>query len=235
MTEPLFREDAYARDCEATVVAADERGIVLDRTVFYVRGGGQVGDIGVISHDGGRTEIVDTIKGDGPDEILHVVAEGATLPPVGARVHAEIDWERRHKLMRMHSCLHLLSSVVDGAVTGGQIAPDKGRLDFNLPEGGLDKAEITGALNRLIEEGHEVAARWVSDAELEANPELVKTMSVAPPRGAGRVRLIEVAGVDLQACGGTHISHTGEIGPVRVAKIENKGRQNRRVNVVFDD
>jgi misacylated tRNA(Ala) deacylase len=235
MTEAVFRDDPYARDCTATVLSADARGIVLDRTVFYARGGGQPGDVGTIEHAGGRTEIVETVKGEAPDEILHLTADGAALPVVGETVRAEIDWERRYRLMRMHSCLHLLSSLVPGAVTGGQVGIEKSRLDFDLPEGGLDKDAISAGLNRLVEEDHAVAARWVDEAELDANPELVKTMSVAPPRGAGRVRLIEVADVDLQACGGTHVAQTGEIGPVKVTKIENKGRQNRRVSIAFDE
>ena len=148
---------------------------------------------------------------------------------------AIIDWDRRHKLMRMHSCMHLLSAVIQGAVTGGQVGTEKGRLDFDIPEGGLDKAAITDALNALIAADHPIAPRWISAAELDANPELVKTMSVAPPKTSGQVRLVEIAGVDVQACGGTHVARCGEIGPVRVSKIENKGRHNRRVSIVFAD
>lgn len=228
--ELLFRDDPYLKRCTAHVIAVDDAGLRLDRTVFYAHGGGQPGDSGrLVVEDGATTAIVDTVKGEGPDEIVHVPAPGAASPAVGAAVTAIIDWERRYRLMRMHSSLHLLSAVVDGAVTGGQVGVDKSRLDFDLPDTALDKQAISDALNRLIEEDHPIAPRWITDAELEAQPELVKTMSVAPPRGAGRVRLIEVAGVDLQACGGTHVARSGEVGPVRVAKIENKGRHNRRI------
>ncbi len=234
-TALLFQDDAYARSCEATVVSAGPEGIRLDRTVFYPTGGGQPGDRGVLRFDGGAVEIVDTRKGEHLADVLHIPAEGAALPAPGTTVTAEIDWDRRHRLMRMHTCLHLLCAVVDGPVTGGQVGDGRGRLDFDLPETTLDKAAITEALNRLIAEDRPVRPRWISDAELDAQPELVKTMSVKPPRGAGRVRLLEIEGVDLQACGGTHVSRTGEIGPVAVAKIEKKGRHNRRVVVAFDE
>ncbi len=218
------------------MTGVEARGIRLDRTIFYARGGGQPGDIGWLeAGDGSRLEILDTVKGDGDDDILHVTAAGAPAVAVGDAVTAVIDWPRRHRLMRMHSALHLLSSLVDGAVTGGSIGLEKSRLDFDLPEGGLDKQALTEALNRLVAEDHALAARWITDAELDAQPELVKTMSVAPPRGAGRVRLIAIAGVDLQACGGTHVARTGEIGTLRVTKIENKGRHNRRVTLTLVD
>ncbi len=232
--ELVFQDEPYARRCEATVVAAAPEAIRLDRTVFYPMGGGQPGDRGVLhGADGTRVEIVDTRRGDGPDDVVHVPAEGTALPAAGSRVVAEIDWQRRHRLMRIHTCLHLLCAVVEGPVTGGQIGDGRGRLDFDIPEAALDKAEVTAALNRLIGEDHVVRPRWVTDAELDAQPELVKTMAVKPPRGEGRVRLLEVEGVDLQACGGTHVARTSEIGPVEVAKIEKKGRHNRRVVVAF--
>ncbi len=234
MTELVFRDDAYARECTALVTAVDGRGVTLDRTVFYARGGGQPGDCGVLTFADGVVDIVDAIKGD-DDAVIHVLADGAAPPALGTEVNAAIDWERRHKMMRMHSCLHLLSAVVDGAVTGGQVGPDKSRLDFDIPEGGLDKVAIGEAINALIEADHPVASRWVTDDELAAKPDLVKTMSVAPPQGTGRVRLIEIPGVDLQACGGTHVARTGEIGRVIVRKIENKGRHNRRVLIAFAD
>jgi len=235
-SELLFREDAYLKNCTARIVAADEHGIRLDRTVFYARGGGQPGDIGtLVTGDGTTVEIIDTVKGDGLDDICHMPEDGAPLLDVGTEVTAALDWERRHRLMRMHSCLHLLSALVDGSVTGGQVGTEKSRLDFDLPDTSLDKQAITDALNQLVAEDHAVTSRWVSDNELDAQPELVKTMSVAPPRGAGQVRLIKVDGVDLQACGGTHIARTGEIGSVRVTKIENKGRHNRRIIVALDD
>ncbi len=230
----VFRDDAYARRCAATVTAVDERGIRLDATVFYPMGGGQPGDTGRLSlPDGREIPIVDTLKGPQPDEIVHVPAPGAPLPQVGAGVTAEIDWERRHRLMRMHSCLHLLCAVVTGEVTGGQVGDGKGRLDFNLPDTKLDKDHIEAELNRLVAEDHPVRPRWISDEELAARPELVRTMSVKPPVGQGRVRVLEIEGVDLQPCGGTHVARTGEIGPVQVVKIESKGRQNRRINLAL--
>ena len=237
--EQIFREDAYEKSCEATVLAADENGIRLDRTVFYPMGGGQPGDRGRLrlaaSDGGGEVAIVDTRKGDEPEEVLHIAPEGAALPAPGARVTAEIDWERRYRLMRMHTCLHLLCAVIPGEVTGGQISDGKGRLDFNLPDTKPEKEQVAAALNRLIEENHEVLPRWISDREFESNPGLVRTMSVKPPMGTGSVRVLDIAGVDLQPCGGTHVRRTGEIGRVKVAKIESKGRQNRRVVIAFDD
>jgi misacylated tRNA(Ala) deacylase len=234
MAEPLFRDDAYLRSCEATVVSVDERGIRLDRTVFYPMGGGQPGDTGRLRRaDGGAIAIVDARKGDGLDDVLHVPPPGSALPTVGEKVTAEIDWERRYRLMRMHTCLHLLCAVVPGAVTGGQISDGKARLDFDVPGESLDKTAITEKLNALISADHPVTPRWITDAELAASPDLVRTMSVKPPTGFGKVRLLDIAGVDLQPCGGTHIRHTAEIGPVEVTKIENKGRQNRRVNLAF--
>jgi misacylated tRNA(Ala) deacylase len=234
MTELVFRDDAYLRSCSARVVAVDERGIRLDRTVFYATGGGQPGDTGVLRlADGSEIAIIDTVKGDGPDEVIHVPPRDSVLPAAGAEVTAAIDWERRHRLMRMHTCLHLLCAVVPGAVTGGSVGDGRGRLDFDVPGASLDKDSITVGLNKLIAEGHAVAPRWVDDAELEARPELVRTMSVKPPTGAGKVRLLEIDGVDLQPCGGTHVKNTAEIGRVEITKIENKGRQNRRINVAF--
>ena len=235
MTELLFREDAYARSCAARITAVDARGIRLDRTVFYPTGGGQPGDTGrLVLASGAAIDIVATIKGEMPDEVMHVPAPGMGWPEVGAEAAAEIDWDRRHRLMRMHTCLHLLCSLVPGAVTGGQVADGRGRLDFDVPGSSLDKAAIAARLNELIAGAHRVAPRWIGDSELAARPELVRTMSVKPPTGAGRVRLIEIAGVDLQPCGGTHVANTAEIGPIAVTRIENKGRQNRRIIVAFD-
>ena len=238
MTELIFRDDAYARSCTARVVAADEKGVRLDRTVFYPTGGGQPGDKGTLRLASGETiAIVDTVKGAGPDEVIHVPAPDSPLPPPGTELTAELDWERRYRLMRMHSCLHLLCAVVPGAVTGGQVSDGRGRLDFDVPGASLDKEEIAAQLNALIAAAHEVTPRWITDDELQARPELVRTMSVKPPVGAGRVRLMAVAGIDmpidLQPCGGTHIRNTAEIGPVLIGKIENKGRQNRRINIAF--
>jgi misacylated tRNA(Ala) deacylase len=235
MTDLIFRDDAYARSCPARVIAVDERGIRLDRTVFYPTGGGQPGDSGVLRlADGATIAIVDAVKGAGVDEVIHVLAAGSAQPEMGTEVTAEIDWERRHRLMRMHTCLHLLCAVVPGAVTGGQVSDGRGRLDFDVPGSSLDKDTIAAGLNQLIAEGHAVAPRWIDDAALAAHPELVRTMSVKPPTGMGRVRLLEIAGVDLQPCGGTHVRNTAEIGRVEITKIENKGRQqNRRINLAL--
>ena len=235
MTLPLFRDDAYLTQASAKVTSVNDRGgIILDQTVFYPTGGGQPGDKGTLTlADGTRIEIATTVKGETPDEIVHVPAEGSPLPDVDADVTAEIDWAFRHRLMRMHSCLHLLSAVLPYPVTGGQVSDGKGRLDFDLPEAILDKEEITTELNRIINENHALMSDWISEEELDAKPDLVKTMSVQPPRGAGRIRLIKVENVDLQPCGGTHVRNTSEIGAVRVRKIEKKGRQNRRVSLEF--
>ena len=234
MTELLFRDDGYLRSCAATVIAADERGIHLDRTVFYPMGGGQPGDTGLLQLSLGQTiTIADTVKGGGPGEVIHIPAPGSALPVPGTELVAEIDWERRYRLMRMHTCLHLLCSIVPGAVTGGQVSDGRGRLDFDVPGSSLDKEMLAGRLNALITEAHPVVPRWITDAELAAQPELVRTMSVKPPSGMGQVRLIEIGGIDLQPCGGTHIRNTSEIGPVAVTKIENKGKQNRRVILAF--
>jgi misacylated tRNA(Ala) deacylase len=234
MTELLFREDGYLCRCTARVVAIDEAGVRLDRTVFYPTGGGQPGDSGVLRLASGETvAILDTVKGAGSEDVIHVPAPGAALPPPGTELIAEIDWDRRHRLMRMHTCLHLLCAVVPGAVTGGQVGDDRGRLDFDVPGSSLDKEAITSRLKELIAAAHPVMPRWISDDELAAEPDLVRTMSVKPPTGSGRVRLMEIAGVDLQPCGGTHVGNTAEIGPVAVTKIENKGRQNRRIIISF--
>lgn len=234
--EEIFRNDAYAKSCVAEVVSAGPEGIRLNRTVFYPLGGGQPGDSGfLILGDGSRIRISDTRKGDGPEDIVHVPEDGNALPGPGTNVTAEIDWERRYRHMRMHTCLHLLCSVVEGDVTGGQVGDGKGRIDFNLPNTQLDKEAISAEINRMIAENHPVRASWITDEELQKRPELVRTMSVKPPTGSGHVRVLEIESVDLQPCGGTHVSQTGEIGKIRVGKIENKGRQNRRVNILFDE
>jgi misacylated tRNA(Ala) deacylase len=229
MTRRIYSEDAYLSQCQATVEDLSERGVILNASVFYPTGGGQPGDVGELCWDGGSASVADTVaEADG--RIVHVLAEGATPPEPGTEVIAEIDFERRHRLMRMHTCLHLLSAVLPYPVTGGQVSDGSGRLDFDLPDS-PDKAQVEAELNRLIKEDHPVGERWITDAELDAQPELVKTLSVQPPRGAGRIRLLEIPGVDLQPCGGTHVKRTGEIGPVRVVKIEKKGRVNRRVKL----
>ena len=234
MSELLYQGDGYLRECTARVIAADERGVQLDRTVFYAAGGGQPGDRGrLVLPDGTGIEIVDTRKGDGAGSVVHVPESPASERIVGTEVTAVIDWERRHRLMRMHTCMHLLSVVIPADVTGGSIRDGSGRLDFDLPEPLQDKEHLTRELNRLVEQDLPVKTIWVTDEELAARPDLVKTMSVKPPSGQGRVRLLAIGDVDLQACGGTHVARTGEIGRVVVTKTEKKGRHNRRVNVAF--
>ena len=237
MTEPLFREDAYARECAARVVRAADGGVVLDRTVFYPTGGGQPGDSGSLVWEGGEMPVAVAVKGEGA-EIVHAAAEGAALPPAGAEVVARLDWNRRHRLMRVHTGLHLLSVVIPLPVTGGQIAADKGRLDFDMAEPPEDRDALEAALAALVAGDHAVTTEWITDDELAARPEMVKTMAVKPPMGQGRVRLVRIGGaeatVDLQPCGGTHVRSTAEIGRLRLGKIEKKGRQNRRVSILID-
>ena len=232
-TIELFREDSYLKSCQATVTGVVDNSVILDRTVFYPNGGGQPGDIGTLTRSNGdKIEIVDTRKSE--QGILHVTADGSTLPSVEEIVNADIDWDRRYRLMRMHTCMHLLCSVIPLGVTGGSIRDGSARLDFDAPDP-LDKTEVTTKLNELIESNHPVEIRWITDEELENQPDLVRTMSVQPPKGSGRVRLVNVKDVDLQPCGGTHLKSTGEIGKVLVKKIEKKGKHNRRINVVFAD
>jgi len=235
-TTELFRDDAYLKECTATVLAITERnGIILDQTVFYPTGGGQPGDSGILSFGDSRIEITTCVKDRDCDEIIHVPATADNLPKVGEKVTLRIDWQTRYLRMRMHTALHLLCAVVPCGVTGGQIGEVKSRLDFDIGETTLDKVQITNAMNEYIEQNHPVTTNWITDKELENNPELVRTMSVKPPSGAGRVRLLKIGdAVDLQPCGGTHVSQTGEIGRIKVSKIENKGKRNRRVNILFD-
>ena len=233
-TELLFRGDAYSKVATARVVAIHERGIELDRTIFYPQGGGQVGDTGVLLRENGeRVVIADTRKGDGIDGVLHVPVTAMPQPEVGETLTLEIDWERRYKLMRLHTALHVMSCVVVAPVTGGNIAPDKGRLDFDIDMSLLDADKIERETNLLIARGVETETVWITDEELDARPELVKTMSVQPPRGAGRVRLLKIPGIDLQPCGGTHVKNIAEIGGIRVIKIRSEGRRNRRVEIVL--
>ncbi len=235
MTEELFRADAYLRSCQAVVTSVSEGGIVLDRTVFYPTGGGQPGDTGWLRSEDGRAVRIGACFRD-PANGLHVHVPAADAPELapGEVVTAEIDWDRRFRLMRMHTCLHLLCAVVPGGVTGGAVSEGKGRLDFDAPEP-LSAEHIETELNRLVQEDRPVRSFWISGEDLDAQPTLVRTMSVAPPRGQGRVRLIEIDGADLQPCGGTHVNATAEIGRVRVAKIEKKGKLNRRVNLILED
>jgi misacylated tRNA(Ala) deacylase len=234
MAELVFRDDAYARACRARVVAAGPAGIALDRTVFYPTGGGQPGDSGaLVRADGTRVRIAGAVKGEGPDAVLHLPAPGEALPAVGEEVEAAIDWERRYRHMRFHTALHLLCAVVPAPVTGGQVAEDKARLDFDIEMERLVKETIEGELNRLVAAGHAVRPRWITEAELDARPELVRTMSVQPPRGQGAVRVLEIEGVDLQPCGGTHVADTREIGRLAVVRIRSEGARNRRVTLGF--
>lgn len=224
-TDCLFREDSYLQDCDATVVAIQpDGGIVLDRTVFYAASGGQPADKGALTtQSGDRIEIASVV----------FIAPGAPVVAVGDTVKAAIDWPSRHARMRMHTALHLLSAVLPYAVTGGSVGEAESRLDFDIPDAGLDKDAITAKLAEMIATNAGVTSRWISDAELEANPGLIKTMSVKPPMGTGQVRLIEIAGLDLQPCGGTHVRNTAEIGAVRVTQIEKKGKLNRRVRLAL--
>lgn len=235
MTKELFREDSYLKECQALVTAVSDTGIQTDQSVFYPHGGGQLGDIGtLLSHEGGAQAIDNTVKDRDTGEQWHVV-ENPSLLDVGDAVTLKLDWERRYKLMRFHSCLHMLCSLIDAPVTSGSIQVDRARLDFDLKDP-IDKDPITVGLNELVARDIKMSTRWISDAELDAQPELVRTMSVQPPRNAsGTIRLVEFEGVDLQPCGGTHVASSGEIGRVRVSKIEKKGKQNRRINIVFDD
>ena len=238
MTERLFLDQPELVSTTATVIAADAQGIVLDRTNFYARSGGQPGDFGSLAWDGGSIAIIDTVKGEG-DTILHVPAPEQPLPPVGATVTTTLDWARRNRLMRMHSALHLLCVVLPGAaVTGGSIGADKSRLDFDLPES-PPKDVVEAGLNALVAADHPISTAWVDEAILDSNPEMVRTLSVKPPRGSGRIRLVRIGAdavpVDLQPCGGTHVARTGLIGRLVVGKIENKGKQNRRITLSLAD
>jgi misacylated tRNA(Ala) deacylase len=233
MTELLFRDDAYRREAEVLAIESAPGRIVLDSTVFYAQGGGQPGDRGeLVLADGSTVAIVNAMYDADRKTILHVPADGARPAP-GERVTARLDWELRYKRMRAHTALHLLSVVLPYPVTGGSVGDGEGRLDFDIADAGLDKADITARLNALIATNAEIRTRWITDDELAANPGLVKTMSVKPPTGSGRVRLVEIVGIDLQPCGGTHVARTGEIGEAFVTEIEKKGKMNRRVRIAL--
>jgi misacylated tRNA(Ala) deacylase len=236
MTEFLFRDDSYLQEAPAKVLAITaDGGIVLDRTNFYAASGGQPGDSGsMLRSDGSSIAIATAIHPDGDKAaIVHVPADGSALPAIGDTVSARVDWDRRYKLMRMHTALHLLSVVFPFPVTGGSIGEDKGRLDFDMPDVPANLEELEARLNAMVEAAHEVTQEWISDDEMAANPDLIKTMNVKPPMGQGRVRLIRIGDIDLQPCGGTHVRNTREIGPVSLGKIEKKGKQNRRVSLLF--
>jgi misacylated tRNA(Ala) deacylase len=234
LTEMLFRADAYNRECQSLITRVTDKGYVLNATVFYPQGGGQPGDTGaLISVDGTEVPIISTIYGEDRTDIVHVPQEGAPTLEPGATVTARLEWEPRLARMRIHTALHLLSVVLPYPVTGGAIGSGDGRLDFDIQDAGLDREEITAKLNALIERDAVLRETWITDEELDSNPGLVKTMSVKPPRGAGRVRLIEIDGIDLQPCGGTHVRSTGEIGKVVITDIQKKGKQNRRVRIAL--
>ncbi len=233
-TELLFRDDAYLRTATARVVALHADGIELDRTIFYPLGGGQAGDSGVFVRESGeRLAIADTRKGQPPERVLHIPAPGGARLEPGEPLTLELDWPRRYRLMRLHTALHLLSCVVVAPVTGGNIAADKARLDFDIELSRLDAGRITSQTNELIASGAVTETVWISDEELDAQPQLVKTMSVQPPRGAGRVRLVRIPGIDLQPCGGTHVHNIAEIGGIRVTRIRSEGKRNKRVEIVL--
>ena len=232
MTTALFREDSYLQSSTAVVTSTNDQGFCVDRTVFYPLGGGQPGDTGSVSWDENPIDIVDTRNSEAG--ILHIVETGNDIPPAGTTVELVLDWDRRFAHMRMHTALHLLGSILKYGVTGGNISAIKSRLDFDT-EDTVDKESVSSALNALVAADHPIQCRWISEQELDENPSLVRTMSVQPPRGKGDIRLLEIEDVDLQPCGGTHVRSTGEIGAIRIGKVEKKGRRNRRVNIHFQD
>jgi misacylated tRNA(Ala) deacylase len=237
-TEALFREDAYLSQANATVLALNERGgILLDRTVFYATSGGQPGDTGYITRaDGSRIDIAGTITGETKDEIIHIPANGHALPEPGENVALAIDWERRQKLMRMHTACHLLTAVCPYPITGASVGEEDSRIDFDIPDAGFSKEEVTAQLMEMVRADHPVSYKWITDEELAANPGLVKSKNVRPPTGSGRIRLVligENGSIDSQPCGGTHVRSTGEIGEIHIGKIEKKGRENRRFRIRF--
>jgi misacylated tRNA(Ala) deacylase len=238
VTQALFRDDAYLKSAEARVLGINDRGgILLDRTVFYATSGGQPGDTGFFTRaDGSRIAIAATITGETKDEIIHVPAAGEALPEPGEDLSVEIDWERRLKLMRMHTACHLLTVVCQYPITGAAVSEDDSRVDFDIPDAGLSKDEVTERLMELVRADHPVFTRWITDDELAANPSLVKSKNVRPPVGSGRIRLVgigEGGAVDTQPCGGTHVASTSEVGEIHIGKIEKKGRENRRFRLRF--
>ena len=233
-TELLFRQDAYLKSVRARVRAVGERGIEFDRTVFYPLGGGQAGDSGVVVRESGeRLIITDTRKGESADRVLHIPAPAGATPEPGETVTLELDWERRYRLMRLHTALHLMSCVIVAPVTGGNIVPDKARLDFDIELSQLSAERIERETNALIASAVATETVWISDVELDAQPDLVKTMSVQPPRGAGQVRLLKIPGIDLQPCGGTHVANIKEIGAIKVLRIRSEGKHNKRVEIAL--
>ena len=233
MTELIYQADSYRREVSAQVLAVEGRGVMLDRTVFYPQGGGQPGDSGVLAWSGAEAPVANTTYTKDRTGVLHMIDQGTAMPALGDMVTARVDWPIRLARMRVHTALHLLTAVLPFPVTGGAIGEGEGRLDFDIPEAGLDRADVQNRLQALIDRDAPVRTRWISDEELLANPGLVKTMSVKPPTGTGRVRLVEIGDIDLQPCGGTHVARTAEIGRVAVTGIENKGKQNRRVRIAL--
>ena len=229
----IFRSDPYLSSNEATVVAVLEEGLILDKTVFYPEGGGQPGDMGRIANNTFEADVTNTIKSTGG--ILHLIDNKLGSISAGDDVKIDIDWERRYSLMRMHTALHILCSIVDGAVTGGSVGVQKSRLDFDIPGERPDKESLTQQLMEIVDRNYPVVPSWISDQELQENPDLIRTMSVKPPTGTGQVRMIRIGdAIDFQPCGGTHVKSTGEIGKIKISKIENKGKQNRRINLTWD-
>ena len=230
----IFRSDPYLSSNEATVVAVLEEGLILDKTVFYPEGGGQPGDMGRIANNTFEADVTNTIKSTAG--ILHLIDNKLGSISAGDDVKIDIDWERRYSLMRMHTALHILCSIVDGAVTGGSVGVQKSRLDFDIPGERPDKESLTQQLMEIVDRNYPVMSSWISDQELQENPDLIRTMSVKPPIGTGQVRMIRIGdAIDFQPCGGTHVNSTGEIGKIKVSKIENKGKQNRRINLTWDN
>lgn len=233
-TRKAYYDDSYQKTLAATVTAVDGEWIEMDRTIFYPQGGGQPGDTGVVKADDGRSvRVTDTRHGDSPGQIRHQLETAEHNLAVGDVVETELDWERRFRHMRMHTSMHLLGSLIPVPVTGGSVGADKSRLDFDLGDHQIDKEDLTLRMNALIEEAHPVVFGTITETDLDERPELVRTMSVQPPRGAGDIRTVRIEGVDFQPCGGTHVNNTREIGAIRVSKIENKGKRNRRVHLVL--
>jgi len=239
MTEKLYLETPYETEFEAEVIAVTENGIELSKSLFYPTSGGQPGDTGTLQIANQNIQVTNTRKDKERDEVLHVLTEDSPLPAIGDKVLGHINWETRHKHMRMHTAMHLLCALITGDATGGQIGAEKSRLDFNVPGDAYDKEDLTNKINQLIEQDHAISTSWIMDEELEANPGLIRTMSVKPPMGFGKVRVVQIGTdenvIDFQPCGGTHVKSTAEIGKVRVSKIENKGKQNRRFHIIFDE
>ncbi|MCB1645706.1 MAG: alanyl-tRNA editing protein [Pseudomonadales bacterium] len=233
MTRKVFIEDSYLQTLQTSVISVSGNQLILDATIFYPMGGGQPGDTGTLHHADREIAIIDTRKGDDPDTVVHLLDTDESGLQPGDEVTLSLDWERRYAHMKMHTCMHLLGSLIPVPVTGGAVGAEKSRLDFNLGDHQLDKEELTSQLNALIRQGTDLSFESITDAELDANPGLVRTMSVQPPRGSGVIRMVRINGIDYQPCGGTHLKNTAEIGEVTISKIENKGKQNRRVNIVF--